>query len=246
VESFEGLIAGKRVAIVGPALYMQGSGYGKEIDSHDVVARINRGIESIENFSADIGKRTDVYYSCLIERAQQTGRLDPIKLKNLYKIKCLVAPPDSDIKGIARTTRFHSLVDQNTVNSITAVVPIRIISHQFHTELAHAVSCKPNTGFLSIYDLLANRPAELSVYGFSFYLDGFLPGQKSGVEEEKGCTEQEFADMAFVSKRHVQINMWNHAKKTLLNNPIVKLDKTLKAILSMEEFSREKFNELDL
>ena len=34
----------KSVALVGPAKYLSCSNYGVEIDSHDVVVRINRGI----------------------------------------------------------------------------------------------------------------------------------------------------------------------------------------------------------
>ena len=48
--------------------------------------------------------------------------------------------------------------------------------------------------------------------------------------------------MAFNSKRHVQKNMWNFAKSTLLNNEKVNLDKDLKRILNLKDFSRELFN----
>jgi len=237
----EHLPTGKSVALVGPAAYMQGTGYGEEIDSHDIVVRINRGIESIDKFHNDIGKRTDIYYSCLIERAQQTGKLNPRELKEHYGIKYLVAPPHSDIKGYATETSFHVLVNIETVMEIDSLMPIRIIDHSFHTQLAKAVRCKPNTGFLAIYDLLNLNPKSLSIYGFSFYLDGFLPGQKAGVEKEKNCTEQEFADMAYNSKRHIQENMWQFAKQTLKNEPVVKLDRVLEQILNLERLDKDLF-----
>ena len=240
-NKFVSFIKNKSVALVGPAQYMQGSGYGAEIDKHDTVVRINRGIESIEKYSNDIGQRTDVYYSCLIERAQQTGILNAEELKHKYKIKFIVAPPDSDIQGIASSTKLHSLVDVQKVHKIAQLIPVRIISHVFHTTLAQQVRCKPNTGFLAIYDLIALQPSKLSIYGFSFYLDGFLPGQKAGVENEKNCTEQEFANMAFNSKRHVQKNMWNYAKHTLKNNNVVKLDETLNIILELDDLDRKLF-----
>jgi hypothetical protein len=235
------LLEGKNVALVGPASYMMGSGLGKEIDKHDVVVRINRGIESISVFENDLGKRTDIYYSCLIERAQQTGTLNPDDLKHKYKIKHIVAPPDSNMKGYAHSTKLHSLVDRQKVKKIQELLPVTIVDHKFHTGLAEKVDCKPNTGFMAIYDLLRYNPKKLSIYGFSFYLDGFIDGQKSGVEKEKQCTEQEFADMAFRSKRHVQKNMWEYAKETLLENSNVKLDPCLQRILEMKDFSREEF-----
>lgn len=237
---YEDLICNKNVALVGPAKYMLNSGLGEEIDKHDTVIRINRGIESTKLYSNDIGKKTDVWYSCLIERAQQTGSIDIEKIKK-SEIKYIVAPPDSDFSGISFKTKFHSLVNTRKIKSLKETIPIRIIDHVFHTELAKKIRCKPNTGFLSIYDLLSFNPKNLSIYGFSFYLDGFIPGQKSGVENEKNCSEQEFANLAFNSKRHIQKNMWQYSKDTLLNKGNINLDAKLEKILSLEVFSKQTF-----
>ena len=242
-RTYYDLVKDKSVAIVGPAFYMKDSKLGQEIDSHDVVVRINRGIESTILYPKDIGRKTELYYSCLIERAQQTGILDPEIILNRHGIRHIVAPPDSDIKGISRGNRPHSLVDLDKIRSlVNSGINVYLVDSNFHTQLAIKVDCKPNTGFLAIYDLLRTDLKTLSIYGFSFYLDGFIPGQKSGVEKEKQCTEQEFADMAYNSKRHVQKNMWSYAKKTLLGNPRVKLDSTLEKILKMEILDRDLFN----
>ena len=243
-KSLRSLISGKKVALVGPAQYMENSNLGKEIDDHDIVVRINRGIESIDTYSKDIGTKTDVYYSCLIERAQQTGVLNIDDLKNKYKIKHIVAPPESNMKGISFETKFHSLVDKEKIKNINDIIPVTIVDHQFHTLLAEKVKCKPNTGFMAIYDLLRMNPSSLSIYGFSFYLDGFLPGQKSGVEQEKNCSEQEFADMAFNSKRHIQKNMWEYAKTTLLKNKNVILDNNLESILKLDDLDRKLYKRI--
>jgi len=50
--------------------------------------------------------------------------------------------------------------------------------------------------------------------------------------------------MAYNSKRHVQKNMWMHAKKTLLSDPRVTLDATLEKILKMERLDRDLFNKI--
>ena len=130
-----------------------------------------------------------------------------------------------------------------TVNEIKSRMPLRIVSHVFHTELAKKVQSRPNTGYLAIYDLLRFNPRSLSIYGFSFYLDGFIPGCKSGIEEEKNVSEDEFANMAFNSKRHNQKNMWSHAKNTLINNPTVRLDQTLEKILNLKNLDKKLFEE---
>jgi hypothetical protein len=240
---FKSIIHGKTVALVGPAKYMVGSCLGEEIDQHDVVVRINRSIETTKQYSADVGVKTDVLYSCLIETAQNAGKLDVLELKNDYGVKFVCAPPQSDYKGISQRTTFHEMVNMKTVKHIIKVLPLRIVDHQMHTELAKKVQCRPNTGFLAIYDLLNFNPSMLSIYGFSFYLDGFIPGCKSGVEKEKNVTEDEFATMAFNSKRHVQKNIWQYAKDTLRDNPSVKLDSVLDVILNLEKLDKKLFSD---
>jgi hypothetical protein len=51
----------KTVALVGPAPYLKGLGKGELIDSHDVVVRIQHGIDS----TIDYGSRSDIIQSCL-------------------------------------------------------------------------------------------------------------------------------------------------------------------------------------
>ena len=243
IDSLRKYVEGKSVALVGPAKYMMSKNFGEEIDNHDIVVRINRGIESIDAYPDNLGIRTDLYYSCLIERAQQTGILCPDSLKNKHKIKFLIAPPKSDIKGRAYSNQLHEMVDKEKVDRINELIPVNIVDHKFHTELANKVLCKPNTGFLSIYHLLSLKPKKLSIYGFSFYLDGFIEGQKSGVEIEKNCTEQEFSELAYNSKRHIQKNMWKYAKETILKNDIVSLDPILKQILQLDKLDKKIFRE---
>ena len=242
MDSFDELIYNKSVAIVGPAAYMVGSGFGDEIDSHDVVVRLNRGMECIEKYSSDVGFLSDVLYSCLIEKPANSGRIDS---EYLYEsgIKYVVAPPHSDFQGVAKTTRFHDMVNPKTVENIRKNVSMRIVDHEFHTKLSEDVQCRPNTGFLAIYDLLRFNPSVLSVYGFSFYLDGFISGIKSGVEQEQNLTEDQFANQCFNSKRHVQKNMWEYAKKTLIDNPRVRLDEVLNKILSLDNLSKDEVYE---
>ena len=239
-SQFESLIKNKVVALVGPAAYMVGSSFGKEINECDVVIRINRSYESVNKYPQDVGDRTDILYSCLIEKQANAGELKLKKLKS-HGIKFICAPPTSDYKGISNETKFHGLVNANKMREIGKEIPIRIVGHKMHTELAQKVKCRPNTGFLAIYDLLKFEPQKLKLFGFSFYLDGFVDAVKSGIEGEQDITEKQFADKCFSSKRHVQKNMWEYAKATLLNNSKVKLDTTLTKILNLNSLSKEEF-----
>ena len=82
----------------------------------------------------------------------------------------------------------------------------------------------------------------MNIYGFSFYLDGFMSGVKDGLEKNQAANEYEFVKKCFNSKRHNQKNMWRHAKNTLLENNAVSLDPILNKILSMDNFSKDGFH----
>jgi hypothetical protein len=96
---------------------------------------------------------------------------------------------------------------------------------------------------MAIYDILRMNPKELSIFGFSFYLDGFIKGVKEGIINQQNKTEPEFADQCFNSKRHVQKNMWKFAKETLTNNPKIRMDKVLEKILNLKSLDRKLFKE---
>lgn len=244
LKILENLFQGKRVAIVGPAQYLMGKNFGKEIDGFDTIVRINRSYESVDIFPQDVGSRTDILYSCLIEKPANAGILDADKFHNLG-IKFIIAPPASDLKGQASVTKLHDLIDIEKVKELSKKIPIRIVDHEFHSELARFVDCRPNTGFMAIYDILRFSPKLLKVYGFSFYLDGFVDGVKEGVQEEQNLTPQQFSDQCFNSKRHVQKNMWKFAKSTLLEDPRVEVDPVLHKILNLDSLDRDLFKNLN-
>ena len=89
-------VSGYVVALVGPAMYLQGSKYGRDIDSYDIVARINRGVELVDFFGEDIGKKTDIVYSCLIEKPANAGKIEVDSLVEKYGVR------SSSILGIIK------------------------------------------------------------------------------------------------------------------------------------------------
>ena len=56
------IIANKNVAIVGPSPWLNNKNLGNEIDSHDLIVRINLGIELCLNYKNDFGSRTDILF----------------------------------------------------------------------------------------------------------------------------------------------------------------------------------------
>lgn len=242
MDNLKKYVEGKTIALVGPAKYLEKSNMGVKIDSYDTVVRLNRGIELVDKIPADVGYRSDILYSCLIEKPANAGTID-LDLLNSWKVKQICCPPQSDKSGLSLETKYHYLVDIKKMAKIDKKIPIRICDATFHTALASKVESRPNTGYLAIFDILRYNPKKLFICGFSFYLDGFVSGVKEGIMGEQNLTEEQFATKCFNSKRHNQYNMWNYAKKTILNNPKVELDQTLEKILSLESFSKALFEE---
>ena len=243
IEILKKLFEDKTVALVGPAKYMERMKLGDEINQHETIVRINRSWESIADYKDNIGSRTDVLYSCLIEKPANAGFIDIEQYKE-NNIKLICAPPASNMKGLSDRTSLHHLINIEKIKLLSQQIPIRVVDHVFHNELALRVDCRPNTGYMAIYDILRMNPKKLSIYGFSFYLDGFVSGVKSGIVEEQNKSEEEFADQCFNSKRHVQKNMWQFAKDTLLLNKKVSLDPELKKILELPELNRNLYEKL--
>ena len=53
----------KRVAIVGPSINTLNSNQGKNIDSYDIVVRLNKSLPIPKNKVKDIGYKTDILYN---------------------------------------------------------------------------------------------------------------------------------------------------------------------------------------
>ena len=240
MNKFFKLINKKNVAIVGPAQYMMGKNLGKEIDSHDLVVRINRSMESCLKFGKDIGRKTDILYSCMIEKPENAGEINIQELIS-KNIKFVCIPPKSSFNGIAQSNTLTEYANIDKYNDLKSKINTRIISASLNNKIAKEVNCRPNTGYLAIYDLLECAPKKLSIYGFSFYLDGFISGSKSGI---KNMNESQYAEKCFNSKRHVQKSLWQFAKNSLLKHNLVYCDNTLEKILNMNNFSKEEFNNL--
>tara|TARA_R100000152_G_C6742631_1_gene166387 strand:+ start:257 stop:982 length:726 start_codon:yes stop_codon:yes gene_type:complete len=238
--NYKDYLEDKSVALIGPAKYLENFNFGKEIDSHDIVVRINRGIELVEKIPEKVGSRSDILWSCLIEKPANAGKIDVEKLKTLG-VKYICCPPKSNFAGISTSTVFHEMIDSNKMKNVNKQIPIRICEAEFHTWLAKKISSRPNTGFLSIYDFLRFDIKKLSIYGFSFYLDGFVSGVKEGIISEQNLTEDEFGTKCFNSKRHNQKNMWQFAKSNLLGDNRIHPDEVLEKILKLESLDRAKF-----
>ena len=162
-------LAGKRVVLVGPAASLLGRGLGDEIDSYDVVVRLNLASPVPAGRRADVGSRTDVLYHVLYSanHLKQLGRQHTAEE---------VAAWQTD--GVRFLVTRHELHNERVrrIRPLLGDLPLLLIPERFKAQVAHHAQSNPNTGTLAIAHLLAHPVASLHVAGFDFYESGYYEG----------------------------------------------------------------------
>jgi hypoxanthine phosphoribosyltransferase len=176
MRKFFNYIKGKRVIIVGPASYLQGKGRGMEIDSYDVVIRVNHAIPI--DYPADYGTRTDVLYHAMTITAlnKEPHRATQLQFKawEAADIKWFVSALDEDKPLVRKLTPFL-----NSVYFKWTTVP-----EMFYDQVKESIGVKlPSTGVLAIAHLLESEAESLTIVGFDFYNSGIYTNYRGNVEE---------------------------------------------------------------
>ena len=221
----------KRVIIVGPAESLLERGDGKFIDSFDIVVRVNRGIEPTFLNSQKIGSRTDILYNCMLEKDDNGGKIE-LNLLKLKNVKFVSYHSQVSYQGKAEPTKPHHL-DNAKLTIMNSFLKTHMIDHNFYNSISSQVNCRPNTGFIAIFDLLFHEVKELYITGYTFYMDGFMKGYKDHLDED-------FINRAYTSKRHVQKNLFQFLKKKVKENNKIKTDPILTKILTLEDLKKDE------
>jgi hypothetical protein len=161
---FKKYIKGKRVAIVGPSDHLIDSDYGEIINSYDIVIRTNRAMDIDKKYSKDIGNRTDILATCFYPPA--IGNYTPEKIKD-NGIKWLYCPLPLK-RPFGKDIRQHYM-------KLGEEFLIHVGDENRWDKLEKSIDTRPNTGLAAIVELLAYKPKELHVCGFSFYSTNFIP-----------------------------------------------------------------------
>lgn len=237
-SKFNSFLKNKTVALVGPANYLSQFKFGKEINSKDIVVRINRGMELIKNNEIHLGNRTDVLYNCMVEHPDNGGVIDINELlKN--KVKWICTVPHSSFDGSKIYPFVHPKANLIKLIKLNLKFNFHICDSKLLKNLNKNISCRANTGFAAIFDLLQHDLKELYITGFSFYLDSFLKGYK----KECNRDEENFSLDCFKSVRHNQQEQWQYLKESK-NNRKLNFDPVLSEILEMDTLDRNLFNPL--
>jgi hypothetical protein len=143
ITKLNAIFYGKSVALIGNSQDLLNQKFGSVIDSHDVVCRINRGIENIITNPDAVGKRIDVLFYSMCR-----SDIVPFKLKK--EVTCIQTTQKYSDSRLDNDTFFYK--DMLLLNS-----KLNLSKKQI-----------PSTGITAIDIITQAKPKSLNIYGFDF------------------------------------------------------------------------------
>jgi hypothetical protein len=141
----------RTVALVGNASSLRERPYGPDIDSHDVVIRINQGA-FVPLSQEHTGVRTDAVFITLngmaLEKLWMWGRC-----KRKAPLVVAMSPKKRTVLGV----------------DLSKIIPV--YPAQWHQDLHQKLGARPSTGAMAV-DLLCRSvddASQISIYGFDFW-----------------------------------------------------------------------------
>jgi hypothetical protein len=159
---FSQLVMNKSVVITGPANYIVGSCWGSEIDSADLVVRVNLQWPIPLEMRADLGVRAEILYlagTSMHSPAELLSDPEFVKLKFVWMGRYMHS------RRIADACRIHG-------------IPFGYLDNHIQS-LLNKIGTFPTTGFCAMSHLLGFRIKRLSLRGISFFLTPYYSSYKA-------------------------------------------------------------------
>ncbi|XP_029023328.1 CMP-N-acetylneuraminate-beta-galactosamide-alpha-2,3-sialyltransferase 1-like [Betta splendens] len=155
-------------AVVGNSVNLKGSGYGRLIDGHDVIIRINRG--KTLGYEADVGNRTThrvMYPESSVDLDDTTHLiLFPFKLKDLEWLIRIFTVRHIGAKWSPKDVLFKINGNRDLVSVLNPV-----FMKYVHESWLNKKGRYPSTGFLTLI-LALHVCDEVNVFGYGADKDG--------------------------------------------------------------------------
>ena len=224
MNSYIDYVKGKRVAVVGPAPSIVGSGQHDLIESYDVVCRLNAAIPVPEALYPDIGERTDVLYST----TKIPKCMNPDRALVYRTVKWVVCPyaltPPFD-----RYMRDFREWNEALIPFCNPYLPAQ------YADIETEVGMRPSIGLSAIIHLLSLPVAEIYVTGLTFYkkTTGNEGGYYAEYRKPDKNVQNEAEAMAFVERIGVHDPDKEHAwfKQAAAQDDRLCYDKAIKELI---------------
>lgn len=216
-QILSGMLRGRRVALVGPSVTAEETGHGIEIESYDLVARVNFQWPIPEERITDLGRRMDILYHCCNGDRPIRGLLEnPQFLKT--KFMCYE-------RGLESLLLRSFCRDNN--------IPSLCVSESFR-DLTDILRSAPNTGTVAIHHLLKFPIQELFVVGFSFFQDPYYKGYPGDGADPSHWVNQKSPTEIWEHQFGPQLEYF---RRLTLSDRRIRVDKRLQEILRLTGFS---------
>lgn len=213
-KEYENYLKNKRVCIVGPSASIKELSQKEEIDSYDVVVRINKALPVRESLHDSSGTKTNVLYNCLDPDEESGGQLHIGYLEE--EIDWLVCPYPN--------IHPFSINIQNFDASNMDRIKFCIFNEKYYNLIYSDMKTRPNSGVLAILDILSCDIKELYITGITFFKGGY-------VKEYRNHTEESVMKRMHLHGNHLQEPQISYMQEVLKNDTRVKMDKFLEQIV---------------
>lgn len=175
-KDLQDLLKDKTIAYICPSKHLQGTGFGKKIDSCDLVIRVNQYFKMPERVKKDYGERMDILVTNM-------NRFGIIKFNDNYEWLC------NTLKYIivAMEQTDYSLEGAKTLLNKSNTPPYYYVHGEHIKEIRADIGILLHTGIFGLSFLLQCNIKSIFIGGISFYNMGkygdfYLPEYK---EEQK-------------------------------------------------------------
>ena len=227
-KNYNEFLKGKRVVIVGPSPSLEESGKGEWIDSFDIVVRINKAFPIESGLKKDLGSRTDIHYHCLCTDMHSGG---PVFYKEMKDQNVFVSCPYP--KWVQP---FYDDVVRFENDNKKWDLGFHVLNTNYFMGITEMIGTRPNSGTLTILDLLCYDVKELHITGFTWFRDGWRKTYKDHTKifgEEEGKRKEEKWLKGDFNGNHKQKPQENLVREIYLNDDRVFIDDIMKEILEV-------------
>lgn len=186
-QEYKEFLKGKRVAVVGPSKTVMMQEQGTQIESCDVVVRLNNMLNFNKRYEKHLGQRTDVVYATLDDPPYQMAKDCE---KNAVKYLSSSYPKNEWFFAERMARNVTALKEVESFSTV-------ILPENPYWDIKKETSSRPNTGFSAILDLLSSDLKELHVIGIDFYRSAGLDSG-AGYYDGYNCQWTDKRKMDFV------------------------------------------------